>query len=268
MNNNSTLKFKDRLAVIKIVAVYVFFGSLWIFLSDMVVELFTEDPDVIIQIAMLKGFFFILLTSILLYFLIARRVKQIIGSEKLLRRSEDRFKQIAENSGEIIWEISIGGKFAYVNPVIKTILGYTPEEVIDNKTIYDLLKLEKNPSLRGDLEQVFLNRNSLKGYIAVFSHKNGADVILESNASPVISSKGDLIGYRGASIDITERKKGEALLKESEEKYRTLIETSPDAILLLSLEGDILLANGAAVKMHGFSSKLEDRKSTRLNSSH
>ncbi len=257
MNKNATLKYKDRLAVVKIVAVYVFFGSLWIFLSDSVVELFTSNPSVIIKIAMLKGFFFILFTSTLLYFLIARRVKQIIGSEKLLRRSEDRFKQIAENSGEIIWEIGIGGKFAYVNPVVKVILGYSPEEVIENKTIYDLLNLEKNPTLRLDLEQAFLNRNSLKSYVAVFSHKNGNDVILESNASPVISSKNELVGYRGASIDITERKKAEALLKESEEKYRTLIETSPDAILLLSIEGDIILANGAAAKMHGYSSKME-----------
>lgn len=250
------LKYKDRLAVIKIVFVYAFFGSLWIFLSDSVVELFTSDPVVITKIAMLKGFFFILFTSILLYFLIARRVKEIISSEKLLRRSEDRFKQIAENSGEIIWEIGRDGRFAYVNPVIKTILGYSPEEIVESKSIYDLL-LGKSPSYKAELENTVVNRLLIKGFVASFGHKNGDEIILETNASPVISSIGDLLGYRGASIDITERKKAEALLKESEEKYRTLIETSPDAILLLSIEGDIMLANGAAAKMHGYQSRME-----------
>lgn len=256
MGKNSVLKYKDRLAVIKIVFVYAFFGSLWIFLSDSIVELFTSDPVVITKIAMLKGFFFILFTSTLLYFLIARRVKEIISSEKLLRRSEDRFKQIAENSGEIIWEIGRDGRFAYVNPVIKTILGYSPEEIIETKSIYDLL-LDKSPAYKTGLENTVVNRLVIKGFVASFSHKNGDEIILETNASPVISSKGDLLGYRGASIDITERKKAEALLRDSEEKYRTLIETSPDAILLLSLEGDIILANGAAAKMHGYSTRME-----------
>ena len=63
---------KDRCAILKIVAVYALFAGLWIFLSDKAVGLVVKDPEARIEIAILKGWGFVAITSALLYFLIRR----------------------------------------------------------------------------------------------------------------------------------------------------------------------------------------------------
>ena len=248
----SILSKTDYYAILRIVLVYSAFGSLWIYLSDSILGLFVKDPLVITKIAMFKGILFILTTAVLLYVLIARRVKKIIGSEKRLHRSEERFKQIAENAEEIIWEVNRDALFTYINPVFETILGQNPEEFINKKYIYDLVDLETKEKVKKEILGEFNNRAILKRFVITCLNKDGKEIILETNASPVLNSDGFLIGYRGANIDITERKKTESALRESEEKYRALIEASPDAILMFSLEGRIVLANEKAADMHSY----------------
>lgn len=251
------LKKQDWLAVVRIVIIYAVLGTLWIYLSDTFLGLFTKDPSIITRIAIYKGIMFILFTSTLLYVLIARRVKIIVGSEKLLHRSEERFKQIAENAEEIIWEVNKDGLYTYVNPVIEIILGYKPEEIINKKYIYDLSGTDIKESVKREYENIFTERTILKGHVASFQDKEGREVILETNASPVVSTKGALVGYRGAHEDITKRKRTEAALLKSEATYRTLIETSPDAILMLNLNGEMVFVNDKAVKMHRYKSREE-----------
>lgn len=254
---NRLLKRQDHLAILRIVLIYSFFGGLWIYLSDSILELFVKDPEMFTQIAIFKGWMFILTTAILLYVLIARRMKIIIGSEKLLKRSEERFKQIAENAEEIIWELDKDGIFTYISPVFETIIGYKPEEIVDKKYFYDLIDPALKDKAKEIFSDIFANKKVMKRFIIHCVHKNGQIIILESNASPFISSQGNLVGYRGASIDITERNNAEMALQESEEKYRTLIQTSPDAILMLSLKGEILLTNEEAAIIHEYKSKEE-----------
>jgi len=251
------LKKQDHLAVLRIVLTYSTLGTLWIYLSDSVLGMFTKDPAILTEIAMVKGVLFIFFTSALLYALIARRVKKIKESEKLLYRSEERFKQIAENAEEIIWEVNKDSLFTYISPIVKVILGYSVDEIIGKMHLYDFVDLPIRERVKSRLENIFSGGAILKGYIITLKHKNGNDVIFEVNASPVISPGGILIGYRGANIDITERKNAEAALLKSEEKYRTLIKASPDAILMLNIKGDIILANDQCALMHGYESSSE-----------
>ncbi len=251
------LKKQDYLAVLRIVLVYSFFGGLWIYLSDSVVGFFVKDAAMLTKLAIYKGFFFILITSLMLYALIARRMNEIINSQTLLQKSEARFKQIAENAEEIIWEIDSNALFTYVNPVVETILGYKPDEIINKKHLYDFSPPEKLAPLKEDIETMFLQKGVVKRYVNECLNKEGRIVVLETNASPIINANGDIEGFRGANIDITERKAAEEALKESEERYRTLIETSPDSILMMTLDGKIILANERAAIVHSYASKDE-----------
>ncbi|MCJ7777774.1 MAG: HAMP domain-containing protein, partial [Sedimentisphaerales bacterium] len=58
-------------------------------------------------------------------------------AEEALRRSEERFKQVAENAGEWIWEINTEGLYIYSSPIVEKILGYKPEEIVGKKYFYD-----------------------------------------------------------------------------------------------------------------------------------
>lgn len=57
--------------------------------------------------------------------------------EKALQQSEERFRQVAESSGDFIWEVDVNGLYTYANPVVEEILGYKPDELIGKKHFYN-----------------------------------------------------------------------------------------------------------------------------------
>lgn len=94
---------KDRLERIRIVAIYALFGSLWIYLSDTILGWMIKDPGLITRISVYKGMLFILLTSALLYFLIARYMARMADFTLRLAKSEDRFISIFNNMSDSIF---------------------------------------------------------------------------------------------------------------------------------------------------------------------
>lgn len=249
----STSKDQRFFTISKIVLIYSFFGIIWTYFSDFFFRLFIKDPSLIKNIDLFKDIGIVLFTAVLIYFTFSHNMKKMLKSEKLLRRSEERFRQIAQNSGEIIWEVDDNYRFTYVNPVVEIILGYKPDEVINKMVLFDTLDPKVRAGSEIEMRKRLDNKIILERIETICRHKDGRKVILETNASPVISSKGILIGYRGADIDITERKMNEAAIKESEEKYRVLIQTSPDSILVLDFEGKIAFANDKAAVVHKYS---------------
>ena len=136
-------------------------------------------------------------------------------AEESLRQSELRFKQLSENSGEWIWEIDKNGLYIYSSPVVKEMLGYEPEEIINKKHFYDFF----NPALREQLKQaafdVFTRKESFKNFLNSNLHKEGREVIFHTSGIPMFDNEGNYIGYRGVDRDITESKNAEEALQKA-----------------------------------------------------
>ena len=169
-------------------------------------------------------------------------ISQYKKVEEKLRESEKRFSDIAENSGEWIWEVDAEGRYTYSNTVVERVLGYKAEEII-GKFFYDFFHPDEREQLKSVAFEVFKRKEPFAGFVNRNIHKDGHVVILETSGVPIIDAEGKLIGYRGADRDITEQKKAEEALRESEEKYRSLFENASDAILILDRKGNILSAN-------------------------
>lgn len=148
--------------------------------------------------------------------------------KKALQNSEERFRQIAESSGEFIWEVDVHGLYTYANPVVEEILGYKPDEIIGKKHFYDFFHPDIRDTLKKAAFEVFAKKEVFKNFTNPNVHKNGNTVILETSGLPVIDDKGNLLGYRGSDRDVTERKKAEDALRVSEEKYRTVADFTYD----------------------------------------
>jgi len=137
----------------------------------------------------------------------AKEKAKLQKAEIALKESEHRFKQVAEDAHEWIWEVDRDGLFTYASPVIESLLGYTVEEVVGQKFFYDFFVPEKKEELRKAAFDIF----SEKGYFTNFEnqnvHKDGHILILSTTGSPILDNKGKIIGYRGVNADITERKK-------------------------------------------------------------
>ncbi|MEW6569961.1 MAG: GSU3473 family protein [Nitrospirota bacterium] len=145
--------------------------------------------------------------------------------ENALQRSEERFRQIAESSGEFIWEVDVHGFYTYANPIVEEILGYRPEELIGKKHFYDFFHPDIRETFKKAAFEVFAKKAVFRNFINPNVHKNGNTVILETSGLPVLDSTGNLLGYRGSNRDMTLRKKAEVALRESEERYRRMVST-------------------------------------------
>jgi PAS domain S-box-containing protein len=143
--------------------------------------------------------------------------------EKTLQKSEERFRQIVESSGEFIWEVDIHGLYTYVNPIVEEILGYRPEELVGKKHFYDFFHPDIRETFKKSAFEVFANKAVFRNFINPNIHKNGDTIILETSGLPVLDREGNLIGYRGSDRDITLHKKAEVALRESEERYKRII---------------------------------------------
>jgi len=148
--------------------------------------------------------------------------------EKALQHSEERFRQVAESSGEFIWEVDINGLYTYANPVVEEILGYKPNELIGKKHFYNFFHPDVMDTLKKAAFEVIAKKEVFRNFINPNVHKNGNTVILETSGLPVIDNKGTLLGYRGSDRNVTERKKAEDALRIGEEKYRTVADFTYD----------------------------------------
>jgi len=143
--------------------------------------------------------------------------------ETALQESEQRFRQVAETSGEFIWEVDINGLYTYANPVVEEILGYKPEEIVGKKYFYDFFIPDIRDALKKAAFEVFAGKAVFRNFVNPNVRKNGTIVILETSGLPVMDKQGNLIGYRGADRDITARKKAEETLRVSEERYKSMV---------------------------------------------
>ncbi len=142
-------------------------------------------------------------------------------SVKVLEEEQKRFQDVAGSSGDWIWETDTQGQYAYSSPIVEKVLGYKPEEVV-GKYFYDFFRPDERGQLKNAALEAFSQKQILRNFINRNMHKDGHEVILETNGVPILGKDGVLLGYRGVDRDITERKKAEeqreALIEELKER--------------------------------------------------
>jgi PAS domain S-box-containing protein len=145
--------------------------------------------------------------------------------EAQLKVSEKRFRDIAENALEWIWEIDSTGRYTYSSPVVKSVLGYEPNEVV-GKFFYDFFHPDEKDQLRKNAFKTFSKNKPFRKFINRNVCKNGRPVVLLTSGVPLFDSKGSLIGYRGADTDITDQYNAEESLRKSQEHLQPLMESA------------------------------------------
>ncbi|MBI9108372.1 MAG: PAS domain S-box protein [Spirochaetales bacterium] len=173
-------------------------------------------------------------------------------AEEEIRKSEERFNQVVNCAGEWIWEIDAEGMYTYVSPVVENMLGYIPDEVVGKKHFYDFFRPDEKKELKKAVFNVFKRKETISGLMNINIHKDGHEVIIETSALPILDEDGKLLGYRGADKDITERKRVDDNLRNSEERLKVLFDYAPDAYYLNDLKGNFIDGNIAAEKLLGY----------------
>jgi PAS domain S-box-containing protein len=176
--------------------------------------------------------------------------------QESLRKSEEWFRDMVENTIDWIWEIDENGVFTYTSPQVSYILGYLPDE-LKNKTLFDLMLPDESEKLKDFIIGKMQEKERIISLECVHVKKDGQQIVLERNAGPVYNPDCTLAGYRGIDRDITKRIKGQKELKASENKYRMLHETLRDGFVSTDMEGVINEINSPFLDMLGYDHKDE-----------
>jgi len=137
-----------------------------------------------------------------------------------------------ENANDIVYALSLDGIFTYVSPNWTEILGHTVSEVI-GKSFSEFVHPDDIDKCRLFLEQVISTKQKQQGVRYRVKHANGSYMWHMSNASPILDDNGNVTSYMGIARDVTEVKKAEDDLRESNERFKALFNKANDAILLM-----------------------------------
>lgn len=156
-------------------------------------------------------------------------------AQEALRESEQRFQDVTRTTGDWIWEIDAEGHYIYTSPVVKQVLGYTSEEVL-GKHYYDFFHPDDREELKTAAQEIFRRKVPFVQLVNPNVHKDGRTVILETTGVPLTDAGGNLLGYRGADRDITERERAQAALRRRATQLATLGEVGQQLASLLPLD--------------------------------
>jgi PAS domain S-box-containing protein/putative nucleotidyltransferase with HDIG domain len=172
-----------------------------------------------------------------------RYVQQALESEKA------HLEQLFESAQEGIAVTNLDGKVQRINNGFSKIFGYSREEV-EGKSIDVLIA----PHERLDDARALTERAGRGESIvceAVRRHRDGSLLDVSVLASPVIVNK-KMVAVYAIYRDITSRKYADRKLRQSEEKYRTLVNTTPEAVTVTDLQGTITFVSQQTLKLHGY----------------
>jgi len=143
---------------------------------------------------------------------------------KMLRSSEERFRNLAESVSDFIWEVDENTICRYASKKVEDLLGFTVDEVI-GKVPFAFTDKDDEKSGKVILNTLIASHKPFRNVVHKYRHKNGSLVIIESSGIPIFDSAGNFKGYRGIDRDVTVRYK---LEREREELIASLQKNKAD----------------------------------------
>ena len=173
----------------------------------------------------------------------------------ILRESEDKYRLLFENVHDGIYQSSYDGKIITANPALVKMLGYDSVDELKSKNIAK--DLYSDVTERDYFLNVLQQEGTLDDTELVLNRKDGSQITVIEHSHVVRDRNGNILYLEGTLTDITQRKKAEKALRESEKKYQTLIETSQDGMSLIDLKGNLIYFNKRKKEMMGYESDEE-----------
>jgi PAS domain S-box-containing protein len=219
-----------------VVAAYLFvmrFANHWIelgfgiyafgLLIDFLDEL-TSEPDLldtqIEGLVIITGLLFIVFGFSFAYRTFKDDLDSATEREERIKKSEERYRNLVENISEAVCEIDEEGRFTYISPKIRVLLGYAPEEMI-GRSFTEFSSGNLAPAMPGSWEKHTMPREPFALLEYTCRHRDGNEVILQINGTPVVKD-GAFRGFRIVCRDVTEKKWTEDALRATNEKLQLL----------------------------------------------
>ena len=181
-------------------------------------------------------------------------------AEETLRESEERYRLFSDNVTDVIWIRDMNLRFTYISPSVTKMTGYSVEEAMafsledvytpaSIEVIRNALAEELTIEKIGNADPFRVRTLELEGFC-----KDGSMIWTEAKMSFLRDPAGQVVGIFGVSRDITQRRQVEEALRESEKRYRSILETAPHSITITRVkDGRYLQVNEAFCQIRGYS---------------
>ncbi|MFH1080753.1 MAG: EAL domain-containing protein [Pseudomonadota bacterium] len=172
--------------------------------------------------------------------------------EERMRQSEERYRSIIEQLVDSYHETDLSGRLTFVNDAECRNLGYSREELIgmDIRQFIDKKNFKKLSPIIAEVTNTGI---PIQAHDLEITRKDGTKAFNETSISLIRDSEGNPIGLRGIARDVTERKAMEEKIRESEERYRTILEEMEEWYFETDQAGSILFCNDIFAKGLGHS---------------
>jgi two-component system cell cycle sensor histidine kinase/response regulator CckA len=171
-------------------------------------------------------------------------------AEEALRRSEQKFKELSELLPQTVFEIDEKGRLTFANRYAFEIFGYTEDDFGKGLSVLQMIAPEDREKARKNIERILRGEKTDENEYAL-QRKDGSTFFGIISSSSVAGEKG-VTGLRGVITDITNRKKYEEALKESERKFQRLFDEAPVGYHEFDSQGRITRVNKTELELLGF----------------
>jgi PAS domain S-box-containing protein len=185
-----------------------------------------------------------------------RDLRESTVSVEVLQEERRRFRDVADSSGDWIWEVDREGNFKYSSHVVQILLGHHAEAVI-GRSFAEFIDPAVREEVRLHLQQIMDARGTIFPLVYALVRIDGRIITAETSGVPVFSPDGDLVGYRGVTRDVTERQR----VQEEQRKAKEAAEAADQAksVFLANMSHEIRTPINGIV---GMTSLLLDTKLT------
>lgn len=243
--NVSRLRFETRIAVI-----YLFFGGIWILFSDILLGNLFPNLYLLTKIQTYKGWAFVAASALLIYVLLHRSLAREAKTQAALNNVNELYRLLYENSLDAILLTTPAGSILAANPAACHLFERTEVEIcqLGRDGLIDV----SDPHL----QQALVERTYTGKFTGelTFIRKNGERFACEVSSALFADQSGEI---RTSMIirDISERKRTEAWLRQSEEKFNRAFHNSPDAITITrAADGLLVEVNASFERISGYTS--------------
>jgi diguanylate cyclase (GGDEF)-like protein/PAS domain S-box-containing protein len=181
---------------------------------------------------------------------IARDVTEHRQMEAELQKREEQYRAFVESASDVVFKTDWTGHFTYANPAMFNVTGYTPEELI-GKHYRLLIRPDMYPEVMKVVVGQYQSREKNAYYECALVRKDGGEAWIGQNLQLIMDGD-QVVGFQSLSRDITERKKVEEALRQSEEKYRNILESIEEGYYEIDLAGNLTFFNDSLCRIIGY----------------